>query len=103
MIKKLLILIIVSFTFAIPSVAMDDDIQKSEIENEQHNVTITVYESTINVKNAAQMVLEIYNIAGIKVNTQRIDSQDKTIELSNLSKGCYILKIGKIVRKVYLR
>lgn len=103
MIKKLLILIIVSFTFAIPSVAMDDDIQKSEIENEQHNVTITVYESTINVKNAAQMVLEVYNIAGIKVNTQRIDSQDKTIELSNLSKGCYILKIGKIVRKVYLR
>lgn len=103
MIKKLLILMMASFVFAIPSIAMDDDNSKTDIENEQHQVTITVCESTIHIKNASQMVLEVYNVAGIKVNTQRIDSQDKTVELSNLSKGCYILKIGKFVRKVYLR
>lgn len=103
MIKKLLILIMASFVFAIPSIAMDDDNQRTDMENEPHQITITVVESTINIKNASQMVLEVYNVAGIKVSTQRIDSQDKTIELNNLSKGCYLLKIGKIVRKVYLR
>lgn len=103
MIKKLLILIMASFVFAMPSIAMDDDNQRTDMENEPHQITITVVESTIHIKNASQMVLEVYNVAGIKVSTQRIDSQDKTIELNNLSKGCYLLKIGKIVRKVYLR
>ncbi|MCM1311690.1 MAG: T9SS type A sorting domain-containing protein [Roseburia sp.] len=103
MVKKILLLIMVSFVFTMQSMAMDDDNQKTDIENEPHQVTITVSESTIHIKNASQMVLEIYNVAGIKVNTQRIDSPDKTVELNNLSKGCYILKIGKIVRKVYLR
>ena len=42
-------------------------------------------------------------MTGVKVVTQRIDSSDKVIELDNLPKGCYIIKIGKVARKVYLR
>ena len=32
----------------------------------------------------------------------RIDSYDKVIDL-NLSKGCYIVKVGKTARKISIR
>ena len=43
--------------------------------------------------------MEIFNITGIKVTTLKIDSNDKTFNL-NLNRGCYIVKIGKISRKI---
>jgi hypothetical protein len=77
--------------------------QRTTIEQEVAPITISVNESTIHIKNAEKMVIEIYNMTGVKVVTQRIDSSDKIIELDNLPKGCYIIKIGKVARKVYLR
>ena len=41
----------------------------------------------------------ITNLTGAKVATVRIDSNDKTFAL-NLQKGCYLIKVGKIVRKI---
>ena len=83
--------------------AMAQDVQKAPIETELQAVSIIVNESTIHIKNAEKQVLEIYNLAGVKVKTITIDSADKTIELNNLPKGCYILKVGKTARKCYLK
>lgn len=44
------------------------------------------------------MNLEVYNVTGAKVLTRQIDSQDKTFSLS-LPKGCYLFKVGTVVRK----
>ena len=44
-------------------------------------------------------MMQIYNVAGVRVMTVKIDSSDKTYNL-NLPKGCYIVKVGKIVRKI---
>lgn len=103
--KKILILITASFLLAMPMEVKAQDIQqqRTTIEQEVAPITISVNESTIHIKNAEKMVIEIYNMAGVKVVTQRIDSSDKAIELDNLPKGCYIIKIGKVARKVYLR
>ncbi|MBO7557099.1 MAG: T9SS type A sorting domain-containing protein [Bacteroidaceae bacterium] len=105
MMKKILILITASFLLAMPMEVKAQDIQqqRTTIEQEVAPITISVNESTIHIKNAEKMVIEIYNMAGVKVVTQRIDSSDKAIELDNLPKGCYIIKIGKVARKVYLR
>lgn len=79
------------------------DAQKSSMENDVQSVAISVTNSNVHIKNAANSTVEVYNIAGVKVKTQHIDSDDKTVELSSLPKGCYMLKIGKVVRKVYLK
>ena len=102
--KRILILITASFLLAMPMEVKAQDIQqRTTIEQEVAPITISVNESTIHIKNAEKMVIEIYNMTGVKVVTQRIDSSDKIIELDNLPKGCYIIKIGKVARKVYLR
>lgn len=103
--KKILIMITATFLLAMPMEVKAQDIQqqRTTIEQEVAPITISVNESTIHIKNAEKMVIEIYNMTGVKVVTQRIDSSDKMIELDNLPKGCYIIKIGKVARKVYLR
>lgn len=103
--KKILIMITAAFLLAMPMDVEAQDIQqqRTTIEQEVAPITISVNESTIHIKNAEKMVIEIYNMTGVKVVTQRIDSSDKIIELDNLPKGCYIIKIGKVARKVYLR
>ena len=103
--KKILIMITAAFLLAIPMDVKAQDIQqqRTTIEQDVAPITISVNESTIHIKNAEKMVIEIYNMTGVKVVTQRIDSSDKIIELDNLPKGCYIIKIGKVARKVYLR
>ena len=101
--KKAFIILALTMLLGISHVAMAQDVQKAPIETEQQAVTILVNESTIHIKHAEKQVLEIYNLAGVKVSTRKIDSADKTIELGNLPKGCYILKVGKTARKCYLK
>lgn len=79
------------------------DVQRPSNDNELQAITINVSNSTVHIKNAAHAIAEVYNIAGGKVKTLRIDSDDKTFDMSYLPKGCYMFKIGKTVRKVYLK
>lgn len=72
------------------------------IENDFQNVTITVEESVIHVTGANGEMLYVYNVAGVRVKSVKVDGDDKHFDL-NLPKGCYILKVGKTVRKVSIR
>lgn len=65
-------------------------------------VTMSVSGQNVHVCGAEGETLDIYNVAGVKVKSIRIDSADKTIQLG-LTKGCYILKIGDVVRKMSIR
>ncbi len=67
---------------------------------ENLQITINVNGSNVRISNASGKILEIYNITGVKIASYKIDSSDKTISLGHLSKSCYILKIGNIVRKI---
>lgn len=87
----------------LPAKSMAQDVQKPQIETEQNSISVTVTESTLHIKNAEHMVLEVFSITGNKVYTTRIDSSSKNIDLDSLAKGCYIVRIGKYTRKVYLR
>lgn len=72
------------------------------IDNDFSDVTISVSESTLRVTGAAGMTLCIYNVAGVHVQSFRVDGQDRRYEL-NLPKGCYIVKVGKVVRKISIK
>ena len=72
------------------------------IEQDVHNVYISVYGSVLRIEGANDEMLQIYNVTGVCVMSIRIDGQDKRYNL-NLPKGCYIVKVGKVVRKISIR
>ena len=96
-------MIIGAFLFSMQGEVCAQDISRSAIENEQAPITITVNESTVHIKNADKKIVSIFNLTGVEVKRISIDSPSKTIDLSFLPKGCYIIKIGNVARKVYLR
>ena len=108
MIKSLLhiskVLLLMACLSSVPAMMMaeTEEMQDSQIEMEQNQITISVSGSSIRVKNADGQTLEVYSITGEKVYTQVIDSASKTFELSQLQRGYYIVKVGKFTRKVYL-
>lgn len=62
-------------------------------------VTIKAEGRKITVNGAENEDLEVFNIAGVKVATYSIDSPAKTITLT-VPRGVYILRVGKVTRKV---
>lgn len=72
------------------------------IENDFEDVAISVKSSTVYVKNANGEMLYVYNVAGVCVVSIKVDGQDRHYDL-NLPKGCYIVKVGKKVRKVSIK
>ncbi len=73
-----------------------------DVEEELTPISITANGTQVHITNAAGKTLEIYNLAGVRVGTFKIDSDDTTLNI-NLSKGCYILKVDKVVRKVSIK
>lgn len=73
------------------------------IEQEMQTPSISVNGKTLTIKNAENTTLAIYSITGEEVFNKRIDSPGTTIDLNHLKAGCYIVKIGKTARKVYLK
>lgn len=72
---------------------VDFDVQEPEI---------SVEGSSIRVRNANGMTLSVYNVAGVCVMQIKVEGADKSFDF-NLAKGCYILKVGKVVRKVSIK
>lgn len=64
--------------------------------------TISVDANIVSVAGASGMTLEVVSLTGRAVATYKIDGPAQRIEL-NLPKGCYILKVGKVVRKITVR
>lgn len=90
-------------TFGIPAKAMNmvTEMGVSEQVDEQQP-TITTEGNTVNIQWASGMTLEVVSLTGRAVASYKIEGPAQRIEL-NLPKGCYILKIGKVVRKVTVR
>lgn len=82
---------------------MDAPQQQPAERVDARNVGITVNQSTLTVTGANGMVLEIVSLTGRPVASYKIESPSQRVELNNLPKGCYILKVGKVVRKFSIR
>ena len=68
----------------------------------ERNVSISVESNSVEVKGGEGLELEVVSLTGRLVATYQIDSPAQRIEL-NIPKGCYILKVGKVVRKVTVK
>lgn len=72
------------------------------VEAELQDITVYVSGSTLHVVGAAGLNLSIYNITGVRVMSLKVDGSDKSYDLS-LAKGCYIVKVGNVVRKISIK
>ena len=71
-------------------------------DNDFNTITITLAGSVLKVSGANGQMLQVYNVAGVKVMSVKVDGDERNYDLS-LPKGCYIVKVGKVVRKVSIR
>ena len=56
-------------------------------------------QTRLRVSNATNQTILIYDISGAPIKKIKVDGADRVYEL-NLRKGCYIVKVGNVVRKV---
>lgn len=66
------------------------------------DIAISVSGQTVTVSGAQGQTLEVISLTGRRLMSVRIEGPAQRIDL-NVPKGCYILKIGKVVRKVTVR
>ena len=76
----------------------DFAIEQQAIDEE---ISISISGQSVTVSGAQGETLEVISLTGKKVMAVKIESPVQRIEI-NVPKGCYILKIGKVVRKVSL-
>lgn len=72
------------------------------VDNEANDVSILYDGSTLRVTNAAGLDLYVYSVTGVRVMSVKVDGADKSYNL-NLHRGCYIVKVGNVVRKISVK
>ena len=102
MMKRLFTLLLASTLLVGMPVAMYAEQAIEVIDNDYQNISISVSESVLHITSANGLVMQIYNVAGVRVMSVKVEGPDKRFEL-NLPKGCYIVKVGKVVRKISIR
>ena len=99
--KILAFIFSVAIGLAVPVTAVADT-SIEIIDNEVQTINVAVTESAIHVTGANGQVMHVYTVTGMKLMSVKIEGQDKKVEI-NLPKGCYIVKVGKVVRKIYIK
>jgi hypothetical protein len=104
MTKKILIITMFTAILAYsPIAATASSAEMTELEQlDDDGISISVNQSTLHITGAQGQVLEVVSLTGRLITSIKIDSPSQRVEL-NIPKGCYILKIGKVVRKVSIR
>ena len=104
MTKRLLIFsFIAALTLMAPQTVKASDAEAPAIEQTiNEDVVIKVSGQTVTVSGAQGQVLEVISLTGRCVTSIKIQDPVQRIDL-NVPKGCYILKIGKVARKVTVR
>jgi hypothetical protein len=101
--KSLLIFsMFLTLMFAVPSIVTAVTVAPGIEEFVDEDITITISGNTVTVNGGQGKTLEVVSLTGRCVMSEKIESPAQKIEL-NVPKGCYILKIGKVVRKVSVR
>ncbi|MDD5780986.1 MAG: T9SS type A sorting domain-containing protein [Bacteroidales bacterium] len=98
---KLLPIIIFSALLTCPTMAAANEIptEDATLNVNSESVRVNLNGRTLHVQNGAGLTLEIYSVTGAKVASYKIDTNDKSIRLE-LPRGCYIVKVGDVARKV---
>ena len=100
MTKRILILTMAGFlSAAVPMTAMASEMELAAAEQVDDQAGVTVEGQSVSVTGAQGKELIVVSLTGRQVMKVTIENAAQRIEL-NIPKGCYILKVGKVVRKI---
>ena len=99
--KKILFIILPLVLVFAPAFAMDYT-DNEPIETTVSAVSIVVSGNTLRVAGTNGEDIEVFNQKKKKITTIKTESTGKVYSV-NLPKGCYLVKIGKVVRKISIR
>ena len=104
MTKRLLIFsFIATLTLMAPQAMYASEAEMPALEQTiDEDINITISGQTVTISGAQGQTLEVISLTGRRVMAAKIESPAQRIDL-NVPKGCYILKIGNVVRKVTVR
>lgn len=102
--KRLLVFPLMAFMLlAWPTSVSAADAEMPSVEQEmEEDINISVNGQWVVINGAQGQTLEVVSLTGRRVMTIKIESPAQRVEL-NVPRGCYILKIGKVVRKVAIQ
>ncbi len=102
--RKLVIIIISSLLSGFCFAAIAQQRQNRVVMEEQKpEVKISFTENRIIIENLPKDdVLEIFNVMGVKVYTQRVKAGTNEYNV-NLSKGFYIIRVGTTTKKIAVK
>ena len=69
------------------------------IDNDFQQITVTVTSAGVLHVTGANGYVQVYNVLGVRVASIKVEGNDKRIDLP-LKSGCYIVKVGNVVRKI---
>ncbi len=99
MTKRLLLMFgMAGLLLAVPNMAKANEAVEI-VEQVEQSISVAFYNGVLHVSGANGQTLQIYNVTGVRIMSFRVEGNDKRYELS-LPKGCYIVKVGRVVRKI---
>lgn len=87
---------------ASPAPVIGSNVWGAELQSVNNDINIYLEQNSLRVTGAEGLKLEIFNVAGIMVVSENIDGVDKRFSL-DLPRGCYIVKVGKLVKKISVK
>lgn len=99
--KKLYVIAFV-LTLGVAPICVQAQTEQGGIEMSMGGITLSIAQNNVHISGANGETMEIFNLTGARVASIKIDSNDKSFAL-NLTKGCYLVKVGKIVRKISIQ
>ncbi len=100
MVRKLLFLWMAVILLGVSGATYAQD-EKNTPETELSATSITIEGSMLHIYNANGCLLKIFSLTGTTESTIQIESDAQTVNLS-LKKGCYIVQIKNVTRKIYI-
>ena len=94
--------VIAFLTLSLPIQMAAAEMVGASLEQIDEQITITVNHSSVIINGAQGQQLEVVSLTGKILIETVLDSPSQRVEL-NIPKGCYILKVGKVVRKITVR
>jgi hypothetical protein len=97
--------LVAAMLFMIPASVQASQVETIGVEQDddtRNDIQITVNKSVVRVTGAEGQVMEVISLTGRHVMSVRIESPAQKVELTNIPKGCYIIKVGKVVRKIVI-
>ena len=98
--KTIIMAVFACSLLAVPAMAAPMVMEMGVAEQiDESDPVISVDGNIVSVSGASGMKMEVVSLTGRAVASYKIDGPSQRLEL-NLPKGCYILKVGKTVRKI---